>query len=105
MVERVARAMFERMANKDTWDKRSHAFKASWIRDAKAALEASHHAELVEALRSVDRVVLEQRCERGTPWDLACVTIAQKVREHVAPVLAKIGGDPGPSSTLRDERE
>lgn len=24
-------------------------------------------------------LVLEQRCERGTPWDLACVTIADKI--------------------------
>ncbi len=25
-------------------------------------------------------VALEQRCERGTPWDLACVAIAEKIR-------------------------
>ena len=25
-------------------------------------------------------VALEQRCERGTPWDLACTTIAEKIR-------------------------
>jgi hypothetical protein len=26
------------------------------------------------------KVALEQRCERGTPWDRACVTIAEKIR-------------------------
>ncbi len=25
-------------------------------------------------------VALEQRCERGTPWDLACTTIAENIR-------------------------
>lgn len=25
-------------------------------------------------------LALEQRCERGTPWDRACVTIADKIR-------------------------
>lgn len=25
-------------------------------------------------------VALEQRCERGTPWDLACTAIAEKIR-------------------------
>jgi hypothetical protein len=26
------------------------------------------------------RVALEQRCERGTPWDAACVAIATAIR-------------------------
>jgi hypothetical protein len=26
------------------------------------------------------RLALEQRCERGTPWDKACVTIAEVLR-------------------------
>lgn len=38
----------------------------------------------VEAAReAIDRciqVVAEQRCERGTPWDLACTTILDKLR-------------------------
>jgi len=25
---------------------------------------------------------LEERCERGTPWDLACATIASKIRSN-----------------------
>lgn len=25
-------------------------------------------------------IALEQRCERGTPWDLACVAIAKAIR-------------------------
>lgn len=27
-------------------------------------------------------IALEERCQRGTPWDLACVTIAEKIRGH-----------------------
>lgn len=27
------------------------------------------------------KAALEQRCERGTPWDLACVTIAEEIRK------------------------
>lgn len=51
---------------------------------------------LYEALATIDCIVLEQRCERGTPWDLACVTIAEKVREHAATALsrARNGGQP-----------
>lgn len=51
---------------------------------------------LYEALATIDCIVLEQRCERGTPWDLACVTIAEKVREHAATALtlARDGGQP-----------
>jgi hypothetical protein len=49
---------------------------------------AQDNARLREALRLTERVVHEQRCERGTPWDLACVTIAQKVREHIDAALS-----------------
>lgn len=27
-----------------------------------------------------EKVALEQRCERGTPWDQACTTIADAIR-------------------------
>jgi hypothetical protein len=60
--------------------------------DVGCAEAADTIEELVEALGSVDRVALEQRCERGTPWDLACVTIARELREYVAPLLAKLNG-------------
>jgi hypothetical protein len=26
-------------------------------------------------------IALEQRCERGTPWDMACVAVAKAIRE------------------------
>jgi hypothetical protein len=32
------------------------------------------------AFEEAERVALEQRCERGTPWDLACTTIATCIR-------------------------
>lgn len=47
---------------------------------------------LLEALERVERIVLEQRCERGTAWDTACVAIAEKVKAHVAPAIAKAKG-------------
>ncbi len=33
-----------------------------------------------EAIDEASRVIAEQRCERGTPWDLALVTALEKVR-------------------------
>jgi hypothetical protein len=43
-------------------------------------------AKAVEAERErCSRVALEQRCERGTAWDLACTTIA-------AAILRPVGG-------------
>jgi hypothetical protein len=40
------------------------------------------HLRVVEndALERAVLRTLEQRCERGTGWDLACVTIAEKIR-------------------------
>ena len=40
----------------------------------------NRHASFEEAAT----IALEQRCERGTPWDLACVAIAEKIREKGA---------------------
>jgi hypothetical protein len=48
----------------------------------------SREATLISALEHCEIIVLEQRCERGTPWDLACVTCAAKVREHINKALA-----------------
>lgn len=33
-----------------------------------------------EAIEEAAGVALEQRCERGTPWDRACVAIAAAIR-------------------------
>jgi chromosome segregation ATPase len=38
-------------------------------------------AKLAAEIERCATVALEQRCERGTPWDLACVTIAKAIRE------------------------
>lgn len=44
-----------------------------------ALLSERHRAE--EAMRErAARAAYEQRCERGTPWDLACTTIAAAIR-------------------------
>lgn len=32
-----------------------------------------------DALTNAYKIALQQRCERGTPWDLACVTIADLI--------------------------
>jgi hypothetical protein len=37
-----------------------------------------------EAFKEAAMIALVQRCERGTPWDLACVTIAAAIRELAA---------------------
>ncbi len=34
-----------------------------------------------EMIEKCATIALEQRCERDTPWDKACVTIANKIRE------------------------
>ena len=48
--------------------------------------EAADEIERLRAALAVERercatVALEQRCERGTPWDLACTTIAAAIRK------------------------
>jgi hypothetical protein len=39
------------------------------------------HAIMLERERCAT-VALEQRCERGTPWDRACVAIADAIRKN-----------------------
>lgn len=38
-----------------------------------------------EAFEEAATVALEQRCERDTPWDRACVTIAEQIRALAKP--------------------
>lgn len=38
-----------------------------------------------EAIAECAKLALEQRCERGTPWDRACVTIAEQIRALASP--------------------
>lgn len=60
------------------------------VRDVQTVDEAADTiASYRAALERAHVIVLEQRCERGTPWDLACVTIAQKVREHTDSALTR----------------
>jgi hypothetical protein len=42
---------------------------------ADALVKARH-----EALEEAELVALQQRCERNTPWDTACLVIARRIR-------------------------
>jgi hypothetical protein len=56
-----------------------------WLQTALRAAQiglAQSDAEPVGGLAKARTIALEQRCERGTPWDLACVTIANKIGEQ-----------------------
>jgi len=55
-------------------------FETSYWLDEDGARSAWKAAEAAMVERCAG-VALEQRCERGTPWDLACTTIAAKIRE------------------------
>lgn len=48
---------------------------ASETRDLAAQIDAAIGNER-ERCRNI---ALNERCERGTPWDLACTTIAEKI--------------------------
>jgi hypothetical protein len=50
---------------------------ASETRDLAAHIDAA----LARERERCATAALEQRCERETPWDLACTTIAAKIRE------------------------
>lgn len=49
------------------------------LTDACYGWEAAQRAMEAERERCAT-IALEQRCERGTPWDLACVRIAAAIR-------------------------
>jgi NTP pyrophosphatase (non-canonical NTP hydrolase) len=53
-----------------------------WIsRNIVAALAlAPPSVDRAAVIEAAVKVALEQRCEHGTPWDRACVTIAEKIR-------------------------
>jgi len=40
-------------------------------------------AALLAVVEECATKALEQRCERDTPWDLACTTIADAIRREV----------------------
>ena len=42
--------------------------------------EAEKDAARKALIERCATIALEQRCERDTPWDLACTTIANKIR-------------------------
>lgn len=54
-----------------------------------ADLKAERDAIEVKTIERCRIVALEQRCERGTPWDRACVTIAEQIRNLKVPVDGK----------------
>lgn len=45
-----------------------------------AAVKVERDAIRAKTIVQCKNVALEQRCERRTPWDLACVTIADMIR-------------------------
>lgn len=60
--------------------------QASPERIAELQYEAGMYQSLYEnAVETCATMALEQRCERGTPWDLACTTIAEKIRGLAVP--------------------
>jgi hypothetical protein len=67
--------------------------------DAARAALAQSDAE-PNGLMRARMIALEQRCERGTPWDVACVTIANKIGEQFGcppiptPALAQSDAEP-----------
>ena len=49
---------------------------------AELQYEAGMYQSLYEnAVETCATMALEQRCDRDTPWDLACTTIAEKIRD------------------------
>jgi hypothetical protein len=66
------------------WPNIEPVVRAQWAR-AEIAVRAHERAAVLE---EAAKVALEQRWELGTPWDLACTTIADAIR-------ALKGGDNG----------
>lgn len=64
------------------------------IATALSAAHASGREEGERAMREAAvQVTLEQRCERDTPWDLACTTIADAIRDLPVPSPAQERGE------------
>jgi hypothetical protein len=55
-------------------------FREECARRTRSILTAVLPRVLEGAREECALVALEQRCERGTPWDLACTTIAAAIR-------------------------
>jgi hypothetical protein len=90
MVERVARILRKSREINCSWDDAE--------RLARSVLEASHHTALVAHLRRARLYVAE--AQEARPHENSCGLLV-----GIDALLAKIGGDPGISSTPRDERE
>ena len=83
------RREIERLRELFRIDGEQHAIHVREI-EARHELRHKHYCTEIERLKealTVERercatVALEQRCERGTPWDLACTTIAAAVRRE-----------------------
>jgi hypothetical protein len=48
----------------------------------RAAIQSRIATAIAEERERCATIALEQRCERGTPRDAACVAIAEKIRAH-----------------------
>ncbi len=86
--EVVARAMYEAVNRSPTcWsrddsglDDEHPGTRERFERYADAALTAALPVIEAQTREACAGVALVQRCERGTPWDLACTTIAAAIR-------------------------
>ena len=56
----------------------------TWMADLSTKGFVEHVIALAkrEAFREAATIALKARCERGTPWDLACVLIANKLTQQ-----------------------
>jgi hypothetical protein len=90
--QEIERALYEHRLTVQpmSYPAESDFFKAG----VKYGFRAGHAARdgevawLRQALENTMVIALEQRCERGTPWDTACIAIADKLREHIEAALA-----------------
>ena len=88
-IQNEAADEIERLRELFRIDGEQHAIHVREI-EARHELRHKHYCAEIERLRealTVERercatVALEQRCERGTSWDLACTTIAAAIRRE-----------------------
>lgn len=88
-IEAAAKALLHRRGfcyaiEPDEYGNDAYEITIEAVEDAKAALLAAFQVrpptDRDAVIEECAITALEQRCVRGTPWDLACVTIASNIR-------------------------